>query len=59
MAHIFEPFYRGSNVVGQVDGTGIGLYGARAIIEQLGGTLDLQSTEAVGTTVTLRLPLRV
>jgi len=57
LPHIFTPFYRGSNVVDRVDGTGIGLFGARAIVEQLGGTLDLQSTEAVGTTVTLRLPL--
>ena len=57
LPHIFEPFYRGSNVVHQTAGTGIGLFGARAIIEQQGGTLDLQSTETVGTTVTLRLPL--
>lgn len=57
LPHVFEPFYRASNVVGQVEGTGIGLFGARAIVEQLGGTLKLRSTEAVGTTVTLRLPL--
>ncbi len=57
LPHVFEPFYRGSNAVGQVEGTGIGLFGARAIVEQLGGTLELHSTEAVGTTATLRLPL--
>jgi signal transduction histidine kinase len=35
----------------------IGLFGARAITEQQGGTLNLESTETIGTTVTLRLPL--
>jgi PAS domain S-box-containing protein len=57
LPHIFEPFYRGSNVIHQVDGTGIGLFGARAIVEQQGGTFDLESTEGMGTTVTVRLPL--
>jgi PAS domain S-box-containing protein len=57
LPHIFTPFYRGSNVAHQTAGTGIGLFGARAIVEQQGGTLDLQSTGMVGTTVTLRLPL--
>lgn len=57
LPHIFEPFYRGSNVVDRMDGTGIGLFGARAIVEQQGGTLDLESTEAIGTTVVIRLPL--
>jgi signal transduction histidine kinase len=57
LPHIFEPFYRGSNVAQRTVGTGIGLYGARAIIEQQGGTLDLESTEAMGTTATVRLPL--
>ena len=54
---IFAPFFRAGNVAGTTVGTGLGLYGARAIVEQLGGTLRLESTEGVGTTVTLRLPL--
>ena len=58
LPHLFAPFYRGSNVAQRTAGTGIGLFGARAIVEQHGGTLQLASTEAVGTTVTVRLPLR-
>jgi signal transduction histidine kinase len=54
---IFTPFYRGSNVTRTTAGTGIGLYGARATIEQMGGTLQLESTVGVGTTATIRLPV--
>lgn len=57
LPRIFAPYYRGSNVAQTTVGTGIGLYGARAIIEQQGGTLELESTEGLGTTVTIRLPL--
>jgi two-component system OmpR family sensor kinase len=54
---IFMPFYRGSNVAQTTRGTGIGLFGARAIIEQMGGTLQLESTVGVGTMATIRLPV--
>jgi signal transduction histidine kinase len=52
---VFSRFYRAGNV-GAVDGTGLGLAGARQIAEQHGGSLSLASEEGVGTTVTLRLP---
>ncbi len=57
LPHIFTPFYRGSNVARTTAGTGIGLFGARAIIEQQGGTVQLARTDGGGTTVTIRLPL--
>jgi PAS domain S-box-containing protein len=37
-------------------GTGLGLPLTKALVEQHGGSLDLQSTLGVGTTVTVRLP---
>ncbi len=56
---IFERFYRAANVAGQIQGTGIGLAGARQIVEQHGGTITVQSQEGAGSTFTVRLPLDI
>jgi PAS domain S-box-containing protein len=57
LPHVFERFHRGSNVDGHFPGMGIGLAGARAIVEQHGGTLQVTSQEGVGSRFTVRLPL--
>ena len=54
---VFERYRRGSNVAGAISGTGLGLVGARAIVEQHGGTISLASQEGRGTTVTVCLPI--
>jgi signal transduction histidine kinase len=56
-ARIFERFHRGRNVQGQVAGAGVGLAGARQIVEQHGGSIGVQSREGAGSTFTVRLPL--
>jgi signal transduction histidine kinase len=57
LPHIFERFHRGSNV-GHIPGEGLGLAGARQVVEQHGGTLRVVSSEDVGSTFSIRLPLR-
>jgi PAS domain S-box-containing protein len=57
LPHIFDRFRRGGNVVGRIEGSGIGLAGARRIVEFHGGEILVQSAEGLGTTVTVRLPL--
>jgi len=56
LPHVFAPFQRGSNV-GRIEGTGMGLAGARHIVEAHGGALTVESAEGVGSTFTVRLPL--
>jgi signal transduction histidine kinase len=54
---LFARFFRASNAVHQaIPGTGLGLAIVRTIVDNHGGTIDLCSTEGVGTTVTVRLP---
>jgi signal transduction histidine kinase len=56
LSQIFERYRRGRNV-GRIAGTGIGLTGARQIVERHGGAIDVTSTEGTGTRVTVTLPL--
>jgi two-component system OmpR family sensor kinase len=54
---VFERFYRATNVVGRIAGTGIGLAGARQLVEQHGGSMAVESTPGAGSTFVVRLPL--
>lgn len=57
-AKLFDRFFRASNANAQaIPGTGLGLAIVRAIVEGHGGELGFESTEGVGTTMTIRLPL--
>ncbi len=53
MAHLFEPFYTTKS-----KGTGLGLSISYGIIEQHGGTIEVQSTTGRGSCFTVRLPAR-
>jgi PAS domain S-box-containing protein len=53
---IFDPFYRARNV-GTVAGTGLGLSVVKEIVGLHDGTVELESEEGRGTTVTIVLPL--
>ena len=57
LPHIFDWFYRAGNLPAQVDGSGIGLAGARRIVLLHGGAIAVESNEGPGTRFTVRLPL--
>ncbi len=56
LPHIFEPFYQGGNTDGV--GTGVGLALVSQIVQLLGGTISVESSEGAGTTFHIALPIR-
>jgi signal transduction histidine kinase len=56
LPHVFERFYRGSNVGENTTGSGLGLAVARQIVEQHGGSIEVDSRLGQGTVISLRLP---
>ena len=55
LPRLFTQFYRASTARG-IPGKGIGLAGAKAIVEQHGGRIEIASAVGQGTTVTVFLP---
>jgi signal transduction histidine kinase len=54
---LFEKFYRAENVTTlETEGTGLGLYLVRLIMEQLGGRVWCESEEGAGATFRFTLP---
>lgn len=53
---IFQPMIRGSNL-DEMTGTGLGLTLVQKLVQQMQGTLHIDSTEGAGTRVSLRVPL--
>ncbi len=55
---LFTKFHRGTSTMQyQYEGTGIGLYSTKLVIERLGGSISVNSTIGHGATFTISLPL--
>jgi len=54
-AEIFEPFNRGGQKGGNIEGTGLGLNVAKRLLKEMGGDITLESTWGKGTTFYLTL----
>jgi signal transduction histidine kinase len=56
LPHLFEKFYRVPAVEQATQGTGLGLFICKRIIDAHGGRMGVESSFGQGTTVTVRLP---
>jgi signal transduction histidine kinase len=54
MAQLFQPMF---STKAQHQGTGLGLYCVKAMVESLGGDISVRSTVGLGSTFTIRLPM--
>lgn len=52
---IFQPFYRSSNIK-HISGTGLGLAIVHALVETLGGGIQVSSSIGKGTTIQINIP---
>ncbi|HSX44456.1 MAG TPA: ATP-binding protein, partial [Candidatus Saccharimonadales bacterium] len=58
MPKLFTKFHRGTSTMQyQYEGTGIGLYATKLVIERLGGTITAASQLGHGSTFTIQLPM--
>lgn len=57
---IFEKFFRAANVLTEnFDGTGLGLYYVKQVVEKLNGKIYFQSKSGAGTTFSIELPIKL
>ncbi len=57
IAQLFQPFSRAGREASGIEGTGLGLALVKMLVEQMGGAVELDSTEGQGSEFRLVLPL--
>lgn len=59
-SRLFNPFHQESSGLNRAyEGLGLGLPLTKRLVERMGGTVDVQSTQGQGTTLVILLPLRI
>ncbi len=59
LADIFSPFSRErTSTVSRIEGTGLGMSIVKRIVDLMGGTIEIESKQGVGTTVTVSVPMK-
>lgn len=57
--YIFQKFFRSENILRyQTQGSGLGLYISKAIVERAGGKISFRSQEGVGSTFWFTIPIK-
>lgn len=60
ISHIFEPFARASDTrVDKVSGIGLGMAIVKELVDVMKGSINIESEENVGTTVTVELNMKI
>lgn len=55
---VFEKFFRADNIIPiETDGTGLGLYIIKEVVEKIGGTIRFESEENIGTKFYITIPI--
>jgi signal transduction histidine kinase len=57
LPHLFQPFDRAGRENSGIEGTGLGLALVKLLVEQMGGAVEVDSTEGEGSEFRLVLPL--
>lgn len=58
LEHLFEDFYQAEEVQRRSSGTGLGLAICHRLTTLMGGSIEAQSEVGIGSTFTVKLPLR-
>ena len=59
LGRLFEKFYRARNALDvETEGTGLGLYLVKLIVERFGGNVSCESQEGTGSTFSFALPVK-
>lgn len=56
--HLFEAYYKGKNAQA-VPGEGLGLYVVKQNLEQIGGTIHVESATGQGSNFIIRIPMKI